>query len=247
MPLLGDWYEHEAEVINLGPDRVEAGDVWFSYVMSLVELVYSVTTCVIKGDLRVAEALEAIRASCSKGHQTVVVGPPFFVLELADHASSQNVRLDHEDRVMVVTAGGWKRYGGREDARDEVSRRVAAAFAISNPGAIRDAFNQVELNTVLVECDAHWKHVPPWVYACTRDPRTLAPTPSGSRGLLSYLDASATSYPCFIVADDIGVVREGRCECGRDAVTLRLERRVAGSGARGCALSMERALERRTR
>lgn len=40
MKYVGDWFEHQMELINLGPDRFNTNNIWFKYVMSLVELLY---------------------------------------------------------------------------------------------------------------------------------------------------------------------------------------------------------------
>ena len=92
---------------------------------------------------------------------------------------------------------------------------------------MRDTFNMVELNTVILECRYHRKHVPPWVHATTRDPRTLSPLPSGVEGVLSYLDPTPVSYPGFVFSDDLGVVFEAvECGCGRLGDVLAISRRI---------------------
>ncbi|WP_394821163.1 long-chain fatty acid--CoA ligase [Pendulispora albinea] len=243
MPLVHDWYEHEATVINLGPSRAEAGDIWFGYVMSLIELLYPTTCMVREATLLVDEAIERLRSSVERGQDVILVGPPFLLLELADAVTSKNVRIDSKDRLTTITAGGWKRFSGTAIDRAQLEERLATAFGMSDRTRMRDAFNQVELNAVLMECRAGWKHVPPWVHATTRDPHRLHVQPRGEMGLMSYLDASATSYPCFIVSDDVGVTREGMCECGREGVTVRIVRRTRTSAQRGCALSIDRTLQ----
>jgi len=56
---------------------------------------------------------------------------------------------------------------------------------------------------------------------------------------MSYLDASATSYPSFIVTDDVGEVHEGACPCGRSGTTLQIQRRLVSVAQRGCALTLD--------
>ncbi|MEN8669512.1 MAG: hypothetical protein ABF318_10345, partial [Ketobacter sp.] len=80
----------------------------------------------------------------------------------------------------------------------------------------------------------------PWVYASTRHADDLSVQRSGELGLLSYLDASATSYPAFIVTDDVGRVYEGTCPCGREGVTMEVVRRLTRAAARGCAMAIDR-------
>ena len=237
LALIEEWYEDEVELVNLGPERAQAGLIWFPYVMSLVELLYPTWHAVHDGRFDPAATVAHIAQALDRTPQVGIVGPPPLLLDMIE----SGVRLPGGDRITIVTAGGWKRASGRALPRAELEARACEAFGLTSNRQIRDAFNQAELNTVIMECTAHRKHVPCWVHATARDPRTLEILPRGQRGLLSYLDGSAQSYPAFIVSDDVGVVDEGLCECGREGVFLTLERRVEGRAQRGCALSIDKA------
>ncbi|HEX3106705.1 MAG TPA: hypothetical protein VHQ22_19875 [Terriglobales bacterium] len=237
--LIEHWYEHELYIINLGPDSVEAGNIWFTYVMSLVELSYPTIHTVVNGKLDLAHCIRLVRHALEKWPQVGIVGPPFRVLELVRFMDAQNQQIRAGKQLTVVTAGGWKRASGESVPRTEFESHVGETLGLDSRTQYRDAFNQAELNTVLFECAAHRKHVPPWVHARARDPRTLNAVPYGEAGLLSFLDASANSFPSFIVGDDVGVVDEGKCPCGREGLFIRIERRVEGRQARGCALVMD--------
>lgn len=237
--LIESWHEDEVEVLHLGSERKEAGDIWFPYVMSLIELLHPTHHFVRDGTFDVHSAAEMLNSILKRSENHVaVVGPPFRVMELVHHLSSIGGCIGGDD-VTVVTGGGWKRFAGAEIPRDEFRKQVRDAFGMSSESQVRDTFNQVELNTVFMECASHRKHVPPWVYARTRDPETLAVQPNGEEGLLSYIDASATSYPAMIVTDDVGTVFEGRCSCGREGTTIEVSRRLNRSAARGCSLALD--------
>ena len=62
--------------------------------------------------------------------------------------------------------------------------------------------------------------------------------PNGTEGVLAFLDASASSYPNFVLSEDFGVVDEGRCGCGRYGQRLTITRRINRIESRGCALKM---------
>ncbi|HET9627215.1 MAG TPA: hypothetical protein VFP84_37905 [Kofleriaceae bacterium] len=238
--LIQDWLEDDLEVIHLGPDRSEAGDVWFMYVMSLIELLYPTRHFVRGGVFDAAGALDRIRALAGKRDRHVaVVGPPFRVLELIETIERAGQPVPGGTGMTVLTAGGWKRFSGQRIERAAFDPRVCAAFGLASEAQVRDAFNQVELNTVMIECAAHRKHVPPWLYAAARDPDRLTVLPPGQVGVMSYLDASATSYPSFIVTDDVGEVHEGTCACGRAGTTLQIQRRLVSVAQRGCALTLD--------
>jgi len=238
--LLGDWYEDDVAVLNLGPDQAEAGDLWFAYVMSLVELPYLASHAVRDGHFDPPAAADRLAALRKEYPVVIVTGPPGLVLELANAAPADAARRQ-DGELMVVTAGGWKRHTGAVLPRAEFTDAVVGRLGLTGPDRVRDAFNQVELNTVVLECAARRKHVPPWLEVIVRDPLTLEPVGAGTGGLLSYLDPSATSYPCFLLADDFGVLRADPCECGRPGRTLELHRRIKRPEEWGCALKMDRA------
>jgi long-chain-fatty-acid---luciferin-component ligase len=121
----------------------------------------------------------------------------------------------------------------------EVLRADAVeTLGLRDDGQVRDVFNQVELNTAFVECAQHQLHVPPWVEVIVRDPYDLSPVPPGETGLLSYLDPSATSYPCFLISEDIGMASTDGCACGRHGQTVEIRRRLLTSDHQGCALRL---------
>lgn len=235
--LVGDWYEDEVYVLNLGPDQAEAGDLWFAYVMSLIGVDYPTRHAVAAGIFDPHETLAALEALSDAVAFPVLAGPPALIMAVAEFALARgDISIPH---LAIVTAGGWKR-AGTQVAREEFNELMVRAFGLADTRRVRDAFNQVELNTVLLECEHQRKHVPPWLHITVRSPRTLEPLPYGEQGLLSYLDPSASSYPCFILADDVGRVRKGPCGCGFAGRTLEVERRLERAESWGCALKMDR-------
>lgn len=239
--LIDTWYEGTIELFNLGPSREAAGDIWFTYVMSLVELVHETHHEVQNGALDPMATAEHIERALGRSPRVGLIGPPVLVLELLERLEARQRCVNAGERLTIITAGGWKRHRGVAIPRVELEQRCAAGFKLQHRHQVRDAFNQVELNSVFIECSAHRKHVPPWVFACTRNPATLAAQPLGEVGLMSFLDASANSYPAFIVSDDVGTVDEGDCPCGRAGTWISIQRRVEGRGQRGCAIAMDRA------
>jgi long-chain-fatty-acid---luciferin-component ligase len=241
--LIDDPPEKDVLVVNLGPNQAEAGDLWFAYVMSLIELAYITRHMVVDGRFDPSEAVVAIERAKREAKVVVVTGPPVLLRQVSEAALRTKRVTTSNSEFTVVTAGGWKRPDGSGLDRQALTELVASAFRLQTSGRIRDAFNQVELNTVIFECSSGAKHVPPWVHVCTRDIRTLTPQPNDHIGLLSYLDASALSYPAFLISDDVGRVKEGRCACGRYGPTIEIQRRIERAEHWGCALKMNAFLE----
>lgn len=232
-------YDH-AHVFNLGPDCEEAADLWFSYVMSILQVRWSESHYVEQGSFELGALVDdLIRAEGVT--QAVVVGPPVLMLHLVDQLERSGIRLKlGETGSMAVTAGGWKRFGGSAVSRRELTQRLVDVLGLASAGAVRDAFNMVELNTVILECEHHRKHVPPWLIVEARDPADLGPLRPGEVGLLSLLDTTPLSYPGFVLGDDFGRVVDEGCPCGRTAPAVEFVRRVARIEERGCALKLDR-------
>jgi long-chain-fatty-acid---luciferin-component ligase len=236
---LDDPYEEDVVVINLGPSQEEAGDLWLAYVLSLVELGYETQHMMKDGFLDARVAADAIIAARDRATTVVVIGAPSVMYDVALVCSNASRHGDDGVRVVSVTAGGWKRRDGGSVDRETLTKTVIEAFGIEDPRDVRDTFNQVELNTVLFECERGKKHVPPWLHAFTRDARTFQRQPYGEVGVLSYLDPTALSYPAFIISDDLGLVESKGCACGRPGKTLFILRRVERNEHWGCALKMD--------
>jgi len=238
--LLGRWDDDGAAVVNLGPGREHVDDVWFQYVMSLIEAIHE-TDSIIPSSLN---DMERIAAACKRRlaeyDDLIIAGPPFYIASVCDFLEERGRPVQGESRITVLTAGGWKRVAGADVDRKAFRAQVRQAFNLTSEAQIRDVFNQVELNSVLFECSVHEKHVPPWVHVAPRDPDTLLPVPDGQLGIMSYLDASCTAFPCFILAEDLGTVVRGKCACGREGVRVDIVRRVETRAAKGCALTMGR-------
>lgn len=237
--MLPQHYEEELEIVHLGPSHADAGDIWFPYVMSLTELLYPTRSYMLGSQLLLADALDRIRNALAVPSRSVaVIGAPFAVQQLAAYADTQSP-VDGGDRLLIVTGGGWKRQAASAPSKSDFRARMAQTFGISEPLHIRDAFNQVELNTVVFECEAHRMHLPPWLFAQARCARTLEPLPDGTIGLLSFVDLSATSYPAAIVGDDIGRIDRSPCTCGRSRPSIEIIRRVDRISQKGCALRLQ--------
>jgi long-chain-fatty-acid---luciferin-component ligase len=227
-----------AHVFNLGPDTDAAGDVWFPYVMSLISLLRPATHYVVDGVLDPRSVVDDLVALDSE-IQPIIVGPPIFVFYLLRHLEERGVTLDlGARRGLLVTGGGWKTHTDEEVDSAEFRAWCTTQLGLDS-AAVRDAYNMVELNTVVFECEAERKHIPPWLVVEALDPETQEPVPAGEMGVLAYWDALPTGYPGFVISDDFGVVDPGGCTCGRTGPTMTFVRRVTAADDRGCARAMD--------
>jgi long-chain-fatty-acid---luciferin-component ligase len=230
--------EHtETTVHNLGPRVEESQHLWISYVMSGVAVLHE-TEFWVRGDaLATTMLLETLRAE-DPDLPSVLVGPPPVLWDLA-RVVAEGEPLPRHARRRVVTIGGWKRRQGQSVRPEVLGPSLVSAFGLRSTADVRDAFNMVELNTIVLECGRHAKHVPPWLYVSARDAHTLAPAPAGEPGLLAYCDPTPTSFPGMVLSEDFGWVdRDVSCPCGVTGDVLRIERRVNRLESRGCALKI---------
>lgn len=222
----------------LGPATEEAGDLWFSYSLSLANMLYDTDFFVRQGRVQLAALLDALQTIDPEIETPLIVAPPSLLLDFCEWLDARHTRVELAN-AYVITAGGWKRRADELVDRDQLARRVASCLAVPAERQ-RDFFNMVELNTVIFECEHHRKHVPPWLEVIVRRPADLAVAAPGEQGILTYLDPTATSFPCFILSDDFGSLAREPCPCGRRGPTMRLHRRVNGIEERGCGLKMDR-------
>ncbi|HVQ09440.1 MAG TPA: hypothetical protein VMS43_13490 [Allosphingosinicella sp.] len=228
----------DRQVFDLTPATRDAPNVWVSYVMAGVGVLYT-TRSYVRRDVLAMKELVADLASVPDNEGINVVGPPPLLLDLARYLEEHGP-LKLSPKSLIIAIGGWKRRENEIIDRTAFDERLASAFGFPDTQPIRDSYNMVELNTVLFECAFKAKHSPPWITVLARDPRTLAALPSGEPGLLSFLDPTPLSYPGFILSDDFGTVTQHtKCPCGITGDVIVFERRVNRIESRGCALKLQ--------
>lgn len=187
------------------------------------------------------EALEHLRRW--EGHMTRhIVSPPFLIGRLLRFLERENISVRLDPFSMIITLGGWKRHTA-EAIPDESFRERCHDLLGVRAVNVRDMYGMVESNMLAVECDLHRKHVPPWCYISIRDPgRTAKEIAPGETGTIAVLDALSTSYPGFLLTDDMGDVETGTCGCGRTGQVINYRRRGQCGGLGRCPVSIERYL-----
>lgn len=221
----------------LGPPPHEVGDLWFTYSLSLAEVLNDTEYFVTDGRLDSAALYRAL-STLDRGVQPVIIGPPSLLWDFLEWLSQQGRSLDLAARSgFVLTAGGWKLRIDESVDRDTFNRRARDQLGLPAE-RLRDVFNMVELNTVIFECEMQRKHVPPWLHVSARRSSDLEAVSEGESGILAYLDPTALSYPAFILSDDLGSVTQQPCACGRRGVVMTIDRRLRSIEERGCGLRM---------
>jgi len=226
-------------VFNLGPDTDEAKNLWISYVMAgTTVLLPKIKHYILDGTFLIEDLLIDLQEAQDK--RILLIGPPPLLMDLAQIIKRRRISLKFKhENSLVVSIGGWKKRNGEKVEREVYDAEMSQALSLPQK-QIRDSFNMVELNTVLLECEHKNLHIPPWLSVSTRKPADLSPQQDGEEGILAFLDPTATSFPGFVLSDDIGVVNKNvKCQCGRSSDTLKIIRRLNTMEARGCALKLD--------
>ncbi|MFI5907227.1 hypothetical protein [Dactylosporangium sp. NPDC051541] len=214
-------------LINLVPSISMPRAPWTSYIVAGMAAAHPT----IEPGSRAAADVLAEAAALNE--RCLLIGAPHDVLSFAQAAGGSR-RWD--GRLVVLTVGGWKRHQGEALAPVELRERVSGLLGTDHRD-IRDGYGMVELNSVLIECSAHRKHVPPWLEVAVLCPRRFEPVAEGTEGMLAFFDPTATSFPGFVLSEDVGVRHDTPCPCGVAGPTLTGVRRLVTVEARGCALT----------
>jgi long-chain-fatty-acid---luciferin-component ligase len=218
----------------LSPPPADAGDLWFSYVLSLVDVFYQTGFYGAGGKIDFSRLWTDLQSESF--YQPLVVGPPSLIVDFMAFLKRSGLTLDLGGKdAFIVTAGGWKNRASEQISPPAFRAQCACAFGLS-PERVRDSFNMVELNSVMFECEHHRMHVPPWLRVEVLDPITMREVEG--EGILAFLDPTAGSYPGHVLSEDVGRIERGLCPCGIDGPRLTFLRRVKANEQRGCATKM---------
>ncbi|MEL7371423.1 MAG: hypothetical protein AAFN74_21050, partial [Myxococcota bacterium] len=143
LELATPWEEHEVDLVHLGPDRDEAGDVWFMYVMSLTELIFPTQHYVRQGKFKAKAAAQRIQSLIERDEADIgIITTPFQLLNLLEYLEDRDIQIRGGPQLSVFTAGGWKRHTGRMIPRPDFESRVVQRLGLQDRRQIRDIFNQ---------------------------------------------------------------------------------------------------------
>ncbi|WP_176722384.1 LuxE/PaaK family acyltransferase [Candidatus Thiosymbion oneisti] len=176
-----------------------------------------------------------------------IVGPPFMINRLLKYLEENNMRLELDEESKIIMLGGWNRFTGEQIPREAFDESCTEYLGIGTH-QIRDMYGLVERNFLAIECEKNMKHLPPWVEIVIRnlDNQQQVIRETGKAGLITLLDPTNLSYPCFIETEDIGhIPLDGLCSCRRLSQTIHFEARVAGVELGCCAINLDRYMEER--
>jgi long-chain-fatty-acid---luciferin-component ligase len=165
-----------------------------------------------------------------------IFGPPFLIYHLMARLEKEGLSLDLGTRGFVQTGGGWKLNENVRIPHKEFRRNVLDILGIPETNCL-DVYSMVEGNGFFMQCpEGHYYHSPYTYYKARVVDGDMQPVEFGEWGRLAFLDASAMSYPGFIITEDLVRMHEHCPVCNRPGPVLEPEiRRIDGSEIRGCS------------
>ena len=146
------------------------------------------------------------------------LGPSMYdsLMGIAKKTGQKSVALNPDTKVL--TFGGWALPNGLTLSSEKFRHDLSALLGIPEEN-FRDLYSFTECDVGFMECEYHYKHVPPWVDLIVRDVENLVPVPAGEKGIFNILNPLAHSYAgVSLLQDDVIRIlpeEEGKCPCGR--------------------------------
>ena len=179
-----------------------------------------------------------------KTEETIALtGPPFMLHYLMSKLQKEGTSFDFGERGRVGTGGGWKTNEDQRIPHADFRKQVNDVLGIPETRCL-DVYAMVEGNAMMLQCpEGHYLHVPYTYYKPLVLDDSLMPTGYGEWGRFAFLDASAQSYPGFIISGDRVRLLERCPVCDRPGPVLEPEiERAKGEEVRGCAEELRRVL-----
>ena len=138
-----------------------------------------------------------------KTEDTVALtGPPFLLHYLMSKLQKDGKSFDFGERGRVMTGGGWKINENQRIPHADFRKQVQDVLGIPETYCL-DVYAMVEGNAMMLQCpEGHYLHVPYTFYKPLVLDNNLLPAGYGEWGRFAFLDASAQSYPGFIISGD---------------------------------------------
>jgi long-chain-fatty-acid---luciferin-component ligase len=205
------------------------------------DIIYAVKS----GKVETEKAIKAITTTHSR--PVHMYGPPFVFMHFVEYIERHGLDIKLDKDGLLITTGGWKTVAG-EVTKKEFNERVSKAFHVRED-QLRDGLGLTDIYTMILECQYHSKHVPPWIHVSARDPADMsAEVGEGEEGLLVLMSSFVNSYPAIVATGDMGAVwNKKKCECGRSGQIVEHRGRGSKLGARGCAIRLEQFMDIITR
>jgi long-chain-fatty-acid---luciferin-component ligase len=170
-------------------------------------------------------------------------GPPFMLFHVMNALEGDGKYFDFGERGMVMTGGGWKIQENIRISHVDFRKLMQDVLGIPEANCI-DGYSMCESNGAMIQCpEGHFLHAPYTFYRPLVLDDDLLPTGFYEWGRFAFLDATAQSYPGFIISGDRARMLEHCPVCDRPGPVFEPEvQRASGEEVRGCAEVIQNVL-----
>jgi len=176
-----------------------------------------------------------------KDVKLALIVQPSFMNMIMKVLEQRSLKFNFSENGAMLTGGGWK-ISENERIPHKGYREKVKEFLSIPEDRVLDLYGMVECNTGMAQCpEGHYLHIPyVQMYPMVLD-ENLEPKGYGETGRFAFLEATASSYPSFIITGDEVKLLEHCPVCDRPGPVLEPEvKRARGEEIRGCAEEMRR-------
>ena len=225
-------YPERVRIVAIAPSEREAPDSSLARMLAwFIEERGDARSLFVRPD-DVDAAIDALERAALDG-PLLLLATAFAYVHVIDRLQGRTLPLPRGSRAMQT--GGFKGRS-REVEPDELRSMIATTFELPRAEVVGE-YGMTELTSQLWatpesgSTERHWIYrAPPWVRVVACDPATLAPLPSGARGIARIEDLGNVESAWAVQTADEVIVQGDRVE---------ILGRLPGATPRGCSLAIE--------
>lgn len=189
----------------------------------------------------IADFVDWLKELEGSGNSMVIASNTTLLSVMLLKLEEEDMRFDFSGRGLVITGGGWKKSEDKRIPALEFRQKIKTYLGIPEESCL-EIYGMVENNAVTSTCpEGHYFHIPyAQLYPMILD-KNLEPVGYGKVGRFAFLEATASSYPAFIITGDTAKMLEHCPICDRPGPVFAPEiTRLRGEEIRGCAEEIRR-------
>ena len=182
------------------------------------------------------EGIQKFIKELPSGLPVVVFGFTYILYQnVLKSVLNSGVKLHLPGGSKIIHIGGWKKLESEKISKELFNEQLARCFGIY-PDDVIDIYGFTEqMGLNYPDCPCGCKHTSSYVKVLVRDIVTREILPAGKEGMLEFVTPVPHSYPGnAVLTDDIGILEDSPCPCGRSGQRFRVIGRLKKAEIRGC-------------
>lgn len=177
--------------------------------------------------------VEGLENFINENNNIIHFGFTYIIFQYLLNNNNFNPILNAQNNGSLIHIGGWKKLENKKISKENFNKLCEDKIGINN---VIDIYGFTELMGInFPDCECGWKHLPNNVKIIIRDEQTRKEVKKGNSGLIQFISPFTKSYAGIsILTDDIGVLNNKKCKCGRETDCFKVLGRKKKSEIRGC-------------